>query len=70
MNRLIGKDPDAGKDGRQEEKGTTKYWMVDWYHRLDGREFEQALGCLDGQGSLACCSPWGHKESGTTERLN
>ena len=44
--------------------------MVGWYHRLDGQEFEQALGAGDGQGSLTCCSPWGHKESDMTERLN
>ena len=44
--------------------------MVGWHHRLDGHEFEQALGVGDRQGSLACCSPWGHKESDTTERLN
>ena len=44
--------------------------MVGWYHRLDGHEFEQALGIGDGQGSLMCCSPWGRKESDTTEQLN
>ena len=44
--------------------------MVRWHHHLDGHEFEQALGGGDGQGSLACCSPWGHKESDTTEQLN
>ena len=69
-NWLIGKDPDAGKDWRQEEKGTTKNEMVGWHHQLDGHEFEQALGVGDGQRSLACCSPWGHKESDTTEQLN
>ena len=68
-NRLIEKDPDAGKDQRQEEKGTTEDEMVGWHHRLDGHEFEQALGVGDGQGGLACCSPWDHKESDTTERL-
>ena len=67
---LIGKDSDAGKDWRQEEKGTMENKMVGWHHRLDGPEFEQAPGVGDGQGSLACCSPWGHKESDTTERLN
>ena len=67
-NWLIGKDPDAGKDWRQEEKGTTEDKMVGWHHRLAGAEFEQAPG--DRQGGLACCSPWGHKESDTTERLN
>ena len=67
---LIGKDPDAGKDGRQGEKGTTEDEMVGWHHWLDGHEFEQALGVGDGQGSLAYCSPWGRKESETTEWLN
>ena len=69
-NWLIGKDPDAGKDWRQEEKGTTKEEMVGWHHWLDGHEFEQAPGGSDGQGSLACCSPWIHKELDTTEWLN
>ena len=69
-SRLIGKDPDAGKDSRQEEKGTTEAEMVEWHHRLDGREFEQTLGDSGGQGSLACFSPWGRKESDTTQRLN
>ena len=69
-NWLIGKEPDAGKDWRWEEKGTTDDEMVGWHHRLDGHEFEEALGAGDGQGSLACCSPWGHKESDTTEWLN
>ena len=64
------KDPDAGKDWRREEKGTTEDEMVGWHHRLDGYEFEQALGVGDGQESLACCNPCGHKESDTTERLN
>ena len=54
---LIGKDPDAGKDWRQEEKGTTEDEMVGWHHRLDGHEFEWAPGVGDEQGSLACCSP-------------
>ena len=58
-NWLIGKDPDAGKDWRQEEKGVTEDKMVGWYHQLDGHEFGQALGVGDGQGGLACCSPWG-----------
>ena len=64
------KDPDAGKDWGQEEKGTTENEMVGWHHRLDGREFEQAPGDGEGQGSLACCSPWGHKEADTIEWLN
>ena len=57
-SRLIGKDPDAGKDWRQEEKGMTEDEMVGWHHQLDGYEFEQVLGVGNGQGSLACCSPW------------
>ena len=69
-NWLIGRDPDAGQDWRQEEKGMIEDEMVGWHHRLDGHEFEQALGVGDGQGSLVCCSPWGCKESDTTERLN
>ena len=68
-NWLIGKDPDAGKDWRQE-KGTTEGEMVGWHHWRDGHEFEQALGVGDGQGSPVCCSPWGHKESDTSEWLN
>ena len=69
-NWLNGKDPDAGKDWRQEERGMTEDETIGWHHRLDGHEFEQAPGVGHGQGSLACCSPWGHKESDTTERLN
>ena len=64
-----GKDPDAGKESRQEEKGTTEDEMVGWHLQLYGHEFEQAPGVGDGQGSLACCSPWGRNESDTTERL-
>ena len=55
-NQLTGKDPDAGKDGRREDKGTTEDEMDGWHHRLDGHEFEEAPGVGDGQGSLACCS--------------
>ena len=69
-NWLIEKDPDSGKDWRQEEKGITEDEMVGWHQRLDGHEFEQALRVGDGQGSLVCCSPWGYKKSDTTERLN
>ena len=69
-NWLIGKDPDAGKDWRWEEKGTREDKMVGRHHRLNGYEFEQALGVGDRQGSLACCSPWSRKESDTTEWLN
>ena len=67
---LIGKDPDAGKDWRQEEKGMTEDRMVGWHHWLDGHEIEQPLGDSEGQGSLTCCSPWGRKELDMTERLN
>ena len=66
---LIGKDPDAGKDWRQEEKGTTEDEMVGWHHWPNGHEFEQALWTGE-QGSLVCCSPWDLKESATTEQLN
>ena len=66
-NWLVGKDRDAEKDKRQEEKGTTEDEMVGWHHRLDPHEFEQALGVDNGQGSLVCCSPWGRKELDTTE---
>ena len=69
-NWLIGKDPDAGKDWRRDGKEITEDEMVEWHHRLDGHEFEQASGVGDGQGRLACCSSWDHKESDTTERLN
>ena len=62
-NWLLGKDPDAGNDWRQEEKGMTEDEMVGWHHWLDEIEFKQVLGIGDGQGSLACCSPWGCKES-------
>ena len=62
-NRLISQDTDAGK----EEKGTTEDEMVGWHHRLNGHEFEQAPGYSEGQGGLACFSPWGHKELDTTE---
>ena len=67
---LIGKEPDDGKDWRQEEKGTAEDKMVGWHHWLNRHEFEQAPGLGDGQDSLACCSPWGHKELDTTEWLN
>ena len=64
-SQLIRKDPDAGKDWAQEEKGMTEDEMVGW---LNGHEFEQALGDGEGQGSLACCSPRGRKESDMTEQ--
>ena len=69
-NWLISKNPDAGKDWRQEEKATTEDEMVGWHHRLEGHEFEQAPRVGDRQVSLACYSPWGHKKSDTTELLN
>ena len=69
-NWLIGKEPDVLKDWRQEGKGTTEDEMVGWHHWLDGHEFEQPLGVGDGQRTLACCRPWVHKESDTTEWLN
>ena len=69
-SQLIGKDPDAGRDWRQEEKGTTEDEMVGWHHWLNGRESEQIPGVGDGQGGLACCSPWGQKESDMSEWLN
>ena len=67
---LIGKDADAGKDGRQEEKGMTEDEMVGWHHRLNRHELEQILWASEEQGSLACCSPWDHKELDMTEPLN
>ena len=69
-NWLIGKDPDTGKDWKQEEKGMTEDEMVWWHHWLDGHEFEQTPGVGNGQGSLACFTPRGHKELGMTERLS
>ena len=66
---LNGKDPYAGKDSTQE-KGTTEDEVVGWHHQFNGHEFEQTPGDSAGQGSLACCSPWGRKESDMTERLN
>ena len=69
-NQLIGKDPDAGKDWRWEEKGMTEDEMVGWHHWLNGQEFEQALADGEGQESFACCSPWGCKELDTAEWLN
>ena len=65
-SQLNGKDPDAGKDWGQEEKGMTEDEMVGWHHRLNRHEFEQALGDGEVEGGLVCCSPWGHKEWDTT----
>ena len=67
---LIGKDPDAGRDWGQEEKGMIEDEMAGWHHWLDGRESQWTPGVGDGQGGLACCDSWGCKESDTTERLN
>ena len=67
---LIWKDPDAGKDWGQEEKGMTEGEMVGWHHWLDGHGFGWTLGVGDGQGGLACCCSWGCKEWDTTEQLN
>ena len=67
---LIGKDSDAGRDGGQEEKGTTEDEMAGWHHRVHAHEFKWTPGVGDGQGGLACCESWGRKELDTTERLN
>ena len=67
---VLRKDPDAGKDSWQEEKGMTEDEMVERHHWLNGYEFVHAPGVADGQGSLACCSPWDGKELDMTERLN
>ena len=69
-SQLTGKDPDAGKDWGQEEKGATEDEKVGWHHRLNGHEFEQTPRDSEGQGSLECCSPWDHKKSDMAERLN
>ena len=69
-NWHIGKDPDAGKDWRKEEKGMTEDEMVGWHHQFDGHEYEQAAGIGAGQGCLVFYNPWGHKESDMTEWLN
>ena len=66
---VIGKDSDTGRDWGQEEEGTTEDEMAGWRHWLDTHEFRWTLGIGDGQGGLACCYSWGHKESDTTERL-
>ena len=68
--REIKRNPDDGKDRRQEEKRMTEDDMVGWHHRLNGHEFEQTPGAGHGQESLACCSLWGGKVSDTTEQLN
>ena len=66
MNWLIGKDPDAGQNFRQEEKGAGEDEMVGWHHKINGHEFEQTPGDSKGQRRLVCCSPWGHRESDMT----
>ena len=67
---LIGKDPDAGRDWGQEEKGMTEDEMAGWHHLLDGRAFEWSPGVGDGQRGLVCCNSWGRKESDRSKRLN
>ena len=69
-NCLFRKDPDAGKDWRQEEKRVTEDGIVGWHYQPDGHVFEQVLGIDDGQGSLACSSSWGHKDLDMTEGPN
>ena len=69
-NWIIGKDPDAGRNWRQEEKGKTEDEMAGWHHWLDAHESGWTLGVGDGQGGLECCSLWGPKESHMTEGLN
>ena len=70
LKNILRKDENMFFIVSEEVKGTTEDEMVGWHHRLDGHEFEQAPGVGDGQGSLVCCSPWGRKESDTTEQLN
>ena len=67
---LIGKDPDAGRDWGQEEKGTTEHEMAGWHHQFNGQESAWTPGVGDGQGGLECCNSWGRKEPDTTEWLN
>ena len=69
-SRLIGKDPDAGRDWGQEEKGMTENEIAGWHHRLNGHEFGWTPGVGDGQGGLVSCGSWGRKESDMTEQLN
>ena len=68
--QLLGKDPNTGKDWRQEEKKATEDKIIGWHHWLNGHEFDQVSGDSKRQWSLVCCSWWGHKESDTTQRLN
>ena len=69
-NWLLGKDPDAGKDWRRKEKGTTEDEMVGWHHRFTGHESGWTPGVGDGQGGLVCCGPWGCKELDTIKQLH
>ena len=69
-NQFTGKDPDAGEDWGQEEKGEAEDEMIGWHYQLNGYEFEWTLGDSEGQGRLACCSPWSHKALDTTQWLN
>ena len=69
-SRLMRKDPDAGEDWKQDEKGTTEDGMVEWHHWVDEHELEQVLGDGEGQGNLVCWRPQGGKESDMTEQLN
>ena len=69
-SRLIGKDTDAGKDWRQNEKGASEDETVGWHHQFNGHEFEQTPRNSEGQRNLVCCSSWRHKESDTTWQLN
>ena len=66
MSWLFGKDPDAGKEWMQEEKGMAEDEMIQWHYWLNGHEFEQTLGGSGGQRSVVCCSLWGHKQSNMT----
>ena len=68
MPKII--QPVKGGVPRQDKKGVTEDVMIGWHHRLSGHEFEQTLGDSEGQGSLVCCSPWGHKKLDTAEQLN
>ena len=66
----MGRDPDVGEDGRRKEKRAAEDEMVRWYHRLSGHKFAQTPGDGEGQGNLACCSPWGCRELDMTQQLN
>ena len=70
QSQLIVKDPDAGKDWGQEEKGTTEDKMTGWYYWFNEHESQQTLAHGEGQGSLACCSPWGSQRVNATEQQN